>query len=561
MLVYRTPHFLKNYSQFIFIVFFLSLGFTGLGHDLENYAEHTHKSKIKVGVYNNPPQVFVDDENKPRGIFIDIIDFIAEKEKLNIEYVHNDWSSLIAMLKTGDIDILPDIVATPVRDSVFILSELPILSSWLEVYTSEGVEFNTVHDLGNKKIGVLQKSVEAEYLERVLKPEHNLSYTKYEFSDYSTASQSLLDGTVDVLIAERFFRFSKDFDERIVPTGVSFRPIHIHFAFPKNDESDNLAHLFNKNIALLLNNPESIYYKSLIYWMQDYYVRFIPEYVLWIGLVILFIIILVLAFFIILRYQVYQKTKSLQHSNAALKKATFAAQESDRLKTAFLQNISHEIRTPMNGILGFLELLQEPDLDAATQQEFVQLVNKSGQRLLNTVNDIIEVSMIESEPRKIQNTLVDLEQLMNYKLSLYTHQVEEKGLELILSADCIAGEDALVLVDKVKLEVILAALLNNAVKFTNEGSIELGNYIQEDLIVFYVKDTGIGVPSTCIESIFERFVQAECQRNRTHEGSGLGLTIAKAYVEDMGGKIWLNSEPEKGSVFFFSIPYLPAPKL
>ncbi len=240
----------------------------------------------------------------------------------------------------------------------------------------------------------------------------------------------------------------------------------------------------------------------------------------------------------------------------SLVQAKEKAEESDRLKTAFLQNISHEIRTPMNGILGFLKLLEMPALDDDERSEYIRIVNQSGQRLLGTINDIIELSRIEAGRTDVRMETVDVEQIMLFHYAFFKPQAEEKGLVLSLEKH-LRGEEALLRTDKKKLDSILISLLGNALKFTGKGGVEFGNRIEGSELHFYVRDSGAGIPGDRIEVIFERFMQADSSIARPYEGCGLGLTIAKANVESLGGRIRVNSEPGKGSTFSFSIPYLP----
>ncbi len=230
------------------------------------------------------------------------------------------------------------------------------------------------------------------------------------------------------------------------------------------------------------------------------------------------------------------------------------AEESDRLKMAFLANMSHEIRTPMNGILGFMELLKDSDLEEKCRQEYIELVNASGQRLLNTINDIIEISKIESGEREAKLELVSVEHIMNFIYDFFKPEAQSLGLKFVLSEQ-VTGADANIITDKFKLDGILTNLVKNAIKFTKEGSVVFGNYLEDGMLSFFVKDTGRGIPNDRLKAIFDRFVQAEEHLARTYEGSGLGLAIAKAYVESLGGNMSVESQPYKGSTFKFSIPY------
>lgn len=241
----------------------------------------------------------------------------------------------------------------------------------------------------------------------------------------------------------------------------------------------------------------------------------------------------------------------------ALKVEKERAEESDRLKSAFLANMSHEIRTPLNGILGFVELLDQQNLTDLQRKKYTQIIGKSGQRLLDTINDILEISMIEAGQAVVRFSEVNTEEIMHYYESFFKQQADEKGLILELD-NHLVGRKAIVETDRNKLEGMVANLLKNAIKFTERGGVCFGNYLEDNWLVFYVKDTGCGIPADRIEHVFNRFTQVDMELTRKHEGSGLGLSIVKSYIEMLGGKIWVESEPGSGSMFLFSIPYRQA---
>ena len=176
--------------------------------------------------------------------------------------------------------------------------------------------------------------------------------------------------------------------------------------------------------------------------------------------------------------------------------------------------------------------------------------------MLDTINDIIELSKIESGMIAVNYSYVDVVKTLKEYCDFFKYKADEKGLTI----NCIQQIDengAIIKTDSYLLDSVFKNLINNAIKFTDSGSIEIGNYLEGENLVFYVKDTGAGIPSNRIEAIFDRFVQSELNITRPHEGSGLGLSIVKSYIEMLNGKIWVNSEMEKGSTFFFSIPYIP----
>lgn len=246
-----------------------------------------------------------------------------------------------------------------------------------------------------------------------------------------------------------------------------------------------------------------------------------------------------------------------------LKKALEKAEESDRLKTAFLTNMSHEIRTPMNGILGFAELLKEPDLTGEQQQDYIEIIEKSGVRMLNIINDIVDISKIESGQITVLLKETNVNEQLEFIYKFFSKEVEQKGLHLSLK-ESLSPANAVVLADQEKLYAILTNLIKNAIKYTSKGSVEFGVSTSSttrsvsgpvELLQFFVKDTGIGIPKNRQEAIFERFIHADIVDKMARQGAGLGLAISKAYVEMMGGRIWVESEEGEGSTFYFAIPY------
>jgi PAS domain S-box-containing protein len=228
------------------------------------------------------------------------------------------------------------------------------------------------------------------------------------------------------------------------------------------------------------------------------------------------------------------------------------AEESDRLKSAFLANMSHEIRTPMNSILGFISLLQEPDIPTDIQHEYYKSVRSGAERLLSTINDIIELSRIDSGETQVMNSDNDVLEIFAVLYSMYYKKAKDKGLQFINNYK--EATNLLIHCDRNKLFGIISNLLKNAIKYTNTGSIELGCMSNSDRIRFYVKDTGIGIPKGRQKDIFERFVQVDGSNSRLYEGSGLGLSLSKAYVEMMGGSIWVDSEENEGCTVYFELP-------
>ncbi len=238
-----------------------------------------------------------------------------------------------------------------------------------------------------------------------------------------------------------------------------------------------------------------------------------------------------------------------------LKEAIRRAEESDKLKSAFLANMSHEIRTPMNGIIGFMDLMESPDTTETQRKEYSEIIRTSSRRLLDIVNDLINISKIEAGQIEIQESVINLKNLFDEIQVQYAPVIDEKVRFEIKGADQIPEEN--ILVDQSKLYQVFSNLISNAAKFTLEGEITIGCSLQADMIEFYVKDTGEGIDPVYQDIIFDRFRQADARPSRLKGGTGLGLSICKAYIEKIGGEIWLESEKGKGSTFYFTVPYKP----
>ncbi len=270
--------------------------------------------------------------------------------------------------------------------------------------------------------------------------------------------------------------------------------------------------------------------------------------------VVLSLLILVLiSLFTYLFFRKRQREKE-RKAEAELIKAKEKAEESDRLKSAFLANMSHEIRTPMNGILGFAELLKTQKLSGEEQHEYLGIIEKSGARMLNIINEIVDISRIESGQMEVVVSEVDINEQIEFLELFFRPEAERKGLSLSIRTPLLKTE-GIINTDHEKFYAILSNLVKNAIKYTRTGSIEFGYEKTEGYIEFFVKDTGIGIPADRQAAVFERFVQADISDKEAFQGAGLGLSIAKAYVEMLGGQIRVESGSDKGCTFYFTIPY------
>jgi len=229
------------------------------------------------------------------------------------------------------------------------------------------------------------------------------------------------------------------------------------------------------------------------------------------------------------------------------------AEESDRLKTAFLNNISHEIRTPLNGILGFAELLVNSKTDDQQARSYKDIIFNSSQQLLSTISNVIELSKLQAKEEKPIISEFDIDKAILKVIDTYSPIIEEKQLQLeIKFPETITHYT--IHSDKDKFKQIFSCLVSNAIKFTDKGFVEVGYTFDPDYYTFYVKDTGIGIKQENANNIFNFFNHTSPSRTRNYGGLGVGLSISKSLTDLLGGKIWFESKPGKGSTFYFKLP-------
>lgn len=240
----------------------------------------------------------------------------------------------------------------------------------------------------------------------------------------------------------------------------------------------------------------------------------------------------------------------------ALQQAKEKAEESDKLKTAFLNNLSHEIRTPLNAIVGFSEFLNEPGITREQIAHFTRIIRSSSDQLLSIIDDIVNISKIEAGQLETFIGKCDVNLLLGEVYKLMHAKAEEKKVKFRFHAG-LNEQEAIISTDREKLEQVLVHLVGNAIKFTDAGHVEFGCSLRDGFLHFYVADTGSGIEAELQDMVFQRFQQIETGERKVKSGMGLGLPIARAFVEAMGGQIWMESSPGAGTVVFFTLPWTP----
>ncbi|MBL7966959.1 MAG: response regulator [Prolixibacteraceae bacterium] len=254
-----------------------------------------------------------------------------------------------------------------------------------------------------------------------------------------------------------------------------------------------------------------------------------------------------------LEEKVKERTKELESKNAELIVAKEKAEASDRLKSSFINNISHEIRTPLNGILGFGQILTDPDLPENEKEEYLEMMSNSSARLINTISNFMDISLISSGNQTVFKKDLKVNQTIKEISNRFKEACDSKNLAYQIQIPDISVEPT-IYTDNEMFGKILSHLIDNAIKFTKHGQISVGYTFENNKLQFFVKDTGIGIEKNNLDLVFNNFWQENSTTTRGYEGSGLGLPISKGFIDLLGGEIWFISEKEIGSTFFFSLP-------
>jgi len=256
---------------------------------------------------------------------------------------------------------------------------------------------------------------------------------------------------------------------------------------------------------------------------------------------------------LLLEKKVHERTYELEQTNIKLIAAKEKAEEADRLKTTFLLNFSHEIKTPMSGIQGFIEIMKKDNTSEADKKLYLDIINESSTRLMNLVVDLVDISMIQTSTVELDLEEFNINDRLQVLYKTFLPEATAKGI-VLKQGNLLADNACMIYNDKIKIIQVITKLIKNAIKFTSQGEIEFGCFGNTDSLEFYVKDTGIGIKPETAEVIYDRFRQGDEGLSRNYPGAGLGLSISKAFVEQMGGKLWHSANSPQGSIFHFILP-------
>lgn len=520
-------------------------------------------SQYKVMVsHDYPPYNFYNDNQQLVGFNIDIINAINALYNNKLEIVSGNWKDMNSALNNGDVQAIAGELFFNTGDNDYEFSRSLISTNHSFFYNRQlnpNFSVEALRTAAKPVVVLWQNDVLIHYM-KSLNPNTQFVFVR----NYPELLDALQQKEVFCAVAHKIicqYHIDNLGKKHIKASREVFLERNMGFKISKHHTE--LATMLNNGLEVLMANGtyQQIYDKWIKqYNRQEFNWRDFYQILIWSGFALLLIFSSLLLFNRVLQERVKIKTSHLEDQlkentriRHELEQAKIKAEESNHLKSAFLANMSHEIRTPMNGILGFSELLKTADYGSEEQVYFIDLIQKSGARMLETINNIIDISKIQSGAETLFLKEINLAKMIQEMYNFFNVEAVKKGITLNMDlAEC--NNPCTIYTDEYKLHSILTNLIKNAIKFTTQGAVTIGYSKNSEFAHFYVRDTGIGIKPENIEAIFNQFIRADLSYSTEFEGSGLGLSITREYVLMLGGKIWVESEYNVGSTFFVDIP-------
>jgi len=548
----------------LFLVFLILLLFTSI------FAFSSEPvSPIKVGIYQNQPKIFMNEDQQPAGFWVEVMDAVASQEGWTVEYIPGSWEECLNRLEKGEIDIMPDVAFTEKRDEIFLFSDESVYTSWSGIYTKEGEDIESILDLDGKNIAVLKNSVNYEGPEglRSLVKAFDMNCTFVEKDDYLQVFEAIHTGEAHAGTASKDFAIRHLSVFQLITTPIIFQPSTLYFAFPiRSERSQAVKDRVDFRISQLKANEDSIYYQSMDKWFsvnpED---SSVFKWLLW-GLVISAgVITLLVSGSLLLRSQVRLRTKELTEEIAERKRVqealrhhekqleemvatrTEALTRSNKELEMFAYITSHDLQEPLRMITSYLQLIEKRYFQNLDEdgKEFIAFAVEGAKRMQTLINDLLKYSRVGTKAKEFAP--VDCNQVLADTLN---------NLEIaIVESQSRITSDKLPTVtgDETQLRQLFQNLVGNAVKFRGEKppAIHVGVVSTDHYWEFSIRDNGIGIEPKYFERIFQVFQRLH-GRNE-YSGNGIGLAVCKRIVERHGGEIKVASIPGEGTTFTFTL--------
>ncbi|MEX2758345.1 MAG: ATP-binding protein [Candidatus Sigynarchaeota archaeon] len=558
---------------FYLIVFLISLSFfmALIPRLMPSNPHQGVRVHLRVGAYENAPKIFKDERGNWAGFWPDIIEHIAVKEGWTIEYVEGTFDDGLNRIKNGTIDIMVDVAYAKDRIQQYdmVYNNITVFVNWGAIYAGKADIIHDFGDLENKTIATMTSSIHTTGTYGIVNITTHFGIPNCTFiyvPDYTRVFEMVHNKSADIGVVNRLFGMLNKGKYNVVETSLTFNPSELKFAFPKNASINNvIIPRIDDRMKDLIANKDSVYYQSIDrYFMTGVpVVEKIPDWLVYVIITVTIVGIVSVSMSIYLKRVVNQKNATIEERNriesklrtvlGELSVAKERAEESDRLKSAFLATMSHELRTPLNSIIGFTGILQHELVGPLTAEQKKQLgmVRDSSTHLLNLINDVLDLSKIEAGQLTAVMAPFDLRASIEKCVRTVRPLADKKGLVLETEIGQNVGS---ITSDQRRVEQIMLNLLSNAVKFTEKGTVRFECKMDENNVSIRVIDSGIGIKKADMDKLFKPFRQIDTNITRKYEGTGLGLSICKKLVDLLGGNIWVESEFGKGSTFSFTLP-------
>ncbi|MEW7291466.1 ATP-binding protein [Aquimarina sp. 2304DJ70-9] len=510
----------------------------------KTWLKNNDNLSIAVFPYYAPYQ-FINSNEKIDGVLIDYFSLIEDKIDYKFKRkLYTNWEQLLTDAKKGEVDIILEIQQTHTRDS-YLNFYSQLFESSYTIVTRKNVEYSS------KLKGYYDKTITVpkDYgIHEILKEQEKNLFIATEIDDLTCLKQ-VSNGKYHAYIGPKavanYLIKTENLNnlKLVSETEYSYAP---SMAVQKNN--DILNQIIAKASNSITDDEKEIIFDN---WLYHNVIPFYKKTKFWIffAMAACFLMTIILGLNRYLKYLIRKKTKEL-------KIAKELAEESNKLKTAFIHNISHEIRTPMNGIIGFSELLNDPKLTPEEQEQYTKIVTDSSNQLINIIGDITEISKLQTNQVEISTEKTDLNEIFERLSSKFLGMANDRNIKITFRNE-LTKSKSIVQIDKPKIHKILHNLIDNAIKFTNEGGIEVTCQLSNNQLMFSIKDTGIGIKQKDQELIFRNFSQSDKDVTKSYDGLGLGLSISRKNARLLGGDISFTSILNEGSIFTLTLPYHP----
>ncbi len=501
------------------------------------------QDSITAAIYPyHPPYQLINNQGNVDGIFTEYLERIEQK----IDYTfkkkyYSTWPKLMDAVEKEEVDIIIEMNPTDGRKS-YLNFYAQLFESPHAIVTRKDVSDGTkISDFRHKTIVLPEDYAIYEILKQ--------KYPKQKFvieKDELTCLQKLNSGEYDAYVGPKavvhYLIRTKNLNNLKIAGETNFIYNSGIAVFKKNKRLSEIISKATRNISR--KEEQDI----LDNWLFEIVTPFYQKTTFWIifSAISIGLLLTILSISKYLKYKIRQKTKELRSAKEN-------AEESDRLKTNFIRNISHEIRTPMNGIVNFSESLNDYNLTENKRREYTQVIINSGNQLISTIEDILEIAKLQSKQVEVHIEKTNLTLLINTLLSMFEFRAKEKNITLYFENE-LPGDYNLILIDKAKLNTVLSNIIDNAIQHTKAGYVKISCKIEKQSIVISIEDTGVGIQSDAKKNIIKYFSQLEKETFKNHGSYGLGLTLVKENTAVIGGKVQLVSEEEKGTTFTIILP-------